>query len=51
MGPSRSVHLYDCDDSWVHDVTILADPLYYNTDGIGATVPIPLVPSGGCPTR
>jgi polygalacturonase len=32
--PFWNVHLYDCDHSWVHDATILADPLYYNTDGV-----------------
>jgi len=32
--PFWNVHLYDSDDSWVHDVTILADPVYPNTDGV-----------------
>lgn len=32
--PFWNAHLYDSDNNWVHDVTILADPLAGNTDGV-----------------
>ena len=32
--PFWNIHLYDCDDAHVHDVTILADPEEGNNDGV-----------------
>lgn len=32
--PFWHVHLYSVDNAWVHDLHILADPLYGNTDGV-----------------